>query len=318
MNRIGVAIADKPYGPFKPEEQSIQGIRGGIDPCVLIDKDGTAYLYYSMNALFVAKLKDNMIELETQPQRIANLPTQGLVEGPFAFERNGIYYLTYPHATNTERLEYATASSPMGPFTVKGVIMDESESGCWTNHHSIVDYKGQWYLFYHDKDLSPSFDKNRAIKADYLYFNDDGTIQKVIPTHRGVGIADAKKELQIDRYSEIGKDGVKVEFLDPNITFKGWKTVFSGQDSWIRFNKVDFGTDALKSFVAKAKSEAGSSIEIRIDAVDGKLLGKVDIAKNSDWSDVKSALSESTTGIHDLFVIHKDSNPVEIDWVKFE
>ena len=318
MNRIGVAVADKPYGPFKPEDQSIQGIRGGIDPCVLLDKDGSAYLFYSMNALFVAKLKDNMIELETQPQRIPNLPTQGLVEGPFAFERNGIYYLTYPHATTTERLEYATSSSPTGPFTVKGVIMDESPSGCWTNHHSIVEYKGQWYLFYHDKDLSPNFDKNRSIKADYLYFNDDGTIQKVIPTHRGVGISDAKKEIQIDRYSEISKEGVSVDYLDPNVTKKGWKTTLSNNDSWIRYNKVDFGQEKLKSVIAKALSESGSSVEIRIDSLDGQLIAKVEIPKSTDWSDIKADVSGNATGVHDLFVIHKDANPASIDWVKFE
>ena len=119
---------------------------------------------------------------------IDNLPTKGLLEGPFVFERNGIYYLTYPHVENkTERLEYAISSSPMGPFRPIGVIMDESASGCWTNHQSIVEYKGQWYLFYHDKDLSPDFDKNRSIRADRLFFNADGTIQKVIPTLRGVG-----------------------------------------------------------------------------------------------------------------------------------
>ena len=181
---IGVAIADNPYGPFKPEPTSIQGIRG-IDPGVIIDKDGSAYLFYS--DLMVAKLKENMVEIEGRPQQIANLPKKGLREGPFPFERNGIYYLTYPHVqNNTERLEYATASSPMGPYEWKSVIMDESASGCWTNL-SLLNTKGSgtcsimtW--------LSP-FDKNRAIKADYLYFNEDGTIQKVIPTVRGIGNA---------------------------------------------------------------------------------------------------------------------------------
>jgi len=195
---IGVAIADKPYGPFTPESQSIAGVRG-IDPGVLIDDDGSAYLFWG--GISVAKLKENMVELDSQPQRIANLPRPGLIEGPFPFKRNDIYYLTYPHEVDgQERLEYMTAGSPMGPYQWKGVIMDQSESGCWTNHQSIVEYKGQWYLFYHDKDLSPDFDKNRSIKADYLYFNEDGTIQKVIPTHRGVGISSALKEINIDRY----------------------------------------------------------------------------------------------------------------------
>ena len=81
----------------------------------------------------------------------------------------------------------------MGPFNFTGVIMDESP-GCWTNHHSIIQYKNQWYLFYHHNDYSPGFDKARSVRADSLFFNDDGTIQKVIPTFRGIGITKAQHQ----------------------------------------------------------------------------------------------------------------------------
>ncbi len=180
--QIGVAIADKPYGPFKPAATSIEGVKG-IDPSVLIDKDGSAYLFYSLNKIFVAKLKPNMREIEGEPTVIANLPTKGLLEGPFVFERNGVYYLTYPHVENkTERLEYATSTSRdravqtggRDPRRIRERLLDRSPL-----HRRI---QGQWYLFYHDKDLSPSFDKNRAIRADKLFFNADGTIRKVIPS----------------------------------------------------------------------------------------------------------------------------------------
>ncbi len=316
--RIGVAVADKPYGPFKPEEQPINGVRG-IDPCVFIDKDGAAYLYYSMNAIFVAGLKGNMVELDSEVQRIADLPTEGLVEGPFVFERNGIYYLTYPHEVEgAERLEYATGSSPTGPFEQKGVIMDKSASGCWTNHHSIVEYKGRWYLFYHDRDLSPEFDKNRSIKADYLFFNEDGTIQKVIPTHRGVGISSALKEIQVDRYSAISPEGVSVAFVDPVRKQNGWKAIMAATNAWIQYNRVDFGDGKLNAVTVDASSSTGGRIEIRIDGMDGPLVAQVDIPNNTDWNLVDAALSESPAGVHDLYVILKDSKNVEIDWIKFE
>ncbi len=313
---IGAAVADKPYGPFKPEPQSIQGVRG-IDPGVLIDDDGSAYLFWG--GISVAKLKENMVELDTQPQRISNLPSPGLIEGPFPFKRNGIYYLTYPHSLNggAERLEYSTSTSPMGPYEWKGVIMDQSKSGCWTNHHSIVEYKGQWYLFYHDKDLSPDFDKNRSIKADYLSFNEDGSIQKVIPTNRGVGISSALKEIQIDRYSEISEEGASIEFVNPDEKKIGWKTVLAAKGAWIRYNRVDFGQDKLNSVSARTISETGGVIEIRIDAADGKLLAEVNVAKNDNWNMAEAKLSESPTGVHDLFVVLKDDKKVEIDWVKF-
>jgi len=316
--RIGVAIADRPYGPFKPEEQPINGVRG-IDPCVLIDKDGTAYLYYSLNAIFVAKLKDNMVELDSEVLRIPDLPTEGLVEGPFVFERDGVYYLTYPHEVDgAERLEYATGSSPMGPFEQKGIIMDKSPSGCWTNHHSIVEYKGQWYLFYHDQDLSPDFDKNRAMKADYLFFNEDGTIRKVVPTHRGVGISSASKEIQIDRYSAVSPEGVSVAFVDPGRKQNGWKAVMTSPGSWVQYDRVDFGDGKLDAVVANALSPTGGSIEIRIDRVDGPLVAQFEIAGNTDWKVTHATLSQSPAGIHDLFVILKEAKNVEIDWVKFE
>ncbi len=314
--RIGVAIADKPYGPFKAEELPINGVRG-IDPGVLIDKDGSAYLFWG--GISMAKLKDNMVELDSQPQRVQNLPRPGLIEGPFPFERNGIYYLTYPHVQNkTERLEYSIASSPMGPYEWKGVIMDESASGCWTNHHSILEYKGQWYLFYHDKDLSPDFDKNRAIKADYLAFNEDGTIQKVIPTVRGVGITNARQEMQIDRYSAISEEGISIAFLNNENKHEGWKTILAAQGAWIQYNKVDFGNKPLGSVKIKASFSTGGTIAVRMDAVDGPLIAQVEVPQNTDWSVVSSPLSEIPSGIHDLVVMLTDAKNVEIDWIRFQ
>jgi hypothetical protein len=316
--RVGVAIADKPYGPFKPEAKAIEGVRG-IDPCVLIDKNGKAYIYYSMNKLFVAPLKDNMVELEAPAQAINNLPTKGLLEGPFAFERNGIYYLTYPHVENkTERLEYAISKSPLGPFTQTGVIMDESASGCWTNHHSIIEYKGQWYLFYHDKDLSPTFDKNRSARADRLFFNPDGTIKKVIPTLRGVGIAEARSKIQIDRYSALSKDGAAVSFVNDAVKFEGWKVALDGKNAWAQFDDVDFGKKALPTVTARALSSTGGRIEIHADTADGPLVARVDIAKGTDWSVVKAKVVKVPAGVHNLVVTMATDGHVEVDWVSFE
>jgi beta-xylosidase len=314
--RIGVAIADKPYGPFKPEQKPIEGANG-IDPCVLIDKDGSAYLFWARGRISVAKLKDNMLELDSPSQVIANLPTRGLIEGPFAFERNGIYYLTYPHVeTTVERLEYATSKSPMGPYQPAGVIMDESPDKCWTVHQSMVEYKGQWYLFYHDKDLSPNFDKNRSIRAEKMFFNDDGTIQKVVPTFRGVGIVDAKSKIQIDRYSAISPKGVTVSFLNETNTFGGWKISLNGMNTWVQFNQVDFGKNPLKSVNVRAVSSTGGTVEIHLDNANGSLLAKV--AAGKEWKSIQSKLQNAPSGIHDLVVTHNENTDVDLDWVSFE
>ncbi|HEU4653769.1 MAG TPA: carbohydrate-binding protein, partial [Steroidobacteraceae bacterium] len=256
--------------------------------------------------------------IDGEPKVIENLPEKGLLEGPFPLERNGIYYLTYPHVENkTERLEYATSSSPMGPFKQAGVILDESESGCWTVHHSLLDWKGQWYLFYHDKDLSPSFDKNRSIRADKLFFNPDGTIQKVTPTLRGVGLVDAKSEIQIDRYSAKSPENVAISFLDDSNPHAGWKTTFSGADSWVRFNEVDFGSGKGKSIRVRAKSDNGGTLDIRLDSQDGPVLARVTVGKGSDWKVASASAKKIPAGVHDLFVTQTGGGPVEIDWVSF-
>ncbi len=315
--RIGVAISEKPYGPFIPETKPIDGVRG-IDPNPFIDEDGQAYLYWSAGNIYGAKLKDNMLELASEPKVIENLPKKGLKEGPYLFKRNGIYYLTYPHVENkTERIEYAISDNPLGPFEVKGVIMDESPN-CWTNHHSIIEYNSQWYLFYHHNDLSPHFDKNRSVRIDSLFFNEDGTIQKVIPTLRGVGVTKASQKIQIDRYSAISKEGASIAFNDSNNTFEGWKAMFDKANAWLMYSRVDFGNNKFKSAIIRAFSKNGSLIQLTLNNEKGPVISHVKIPKGDTWQTVKAPVIRSIKGVQDLVVILKNDNTAEIDWISFE
>ena len=316
--RVGVAVSNKPTGPFIPQAEPIKNVRG-IDPNVFIDKDGQAYLYWSAGNIYGAKLRENMLELDSEVKTLGNLPSKGLKEGPYLFERNGIYYLTYPHVENkTERLEYATGDNPLGPIKFTGVIMDESESGCWTNHHSIIQFKDQWYLFYHDKNYSPRFDKARSIRADSLFFNADGTIKKVIPTLRGIGISDAKKEIQVDRYSAISNEGIAIDFIDTTNRFAGWKTIFNKPGAWVQYNSVDFGARSLKTVSVNAISETGGTLQIRTGSVDGPVVAEVNIPKSTEWKLTKTAVVKLPKGVQNLFVILKDNKELATDWIRFE
>jgi hypothetical protein len=315
---IGVAISENPEGPFVPQPEPVKNVLG-VDPNPFIDKDGQAYLYWSMGRIIVAKLKDNMLELASEPQEVKNLPDKGLKEGPYMFERNGIYYMTYPHVENTiERLEYATGDNPMGPFTFAGVIMDESPMGCWTNHQSIIEFNDQWYLFYHQNDLSPKFDKSRSIRIDSLFFNQDGTIQKVTPTLRGAGVSNALQKIEIDRYSAKSDTGVSIAFLDTTNTFEGWKIILDGEDAWIRYNKVDFGSREPRSVRLRVFSKDENIVQIRFDKPDGPVLSEVKIPGGEDWSLADASVSKFQPGMHDLVIILKSDHPVEIDWIQFE
>jgi len=285
---------------------------------VFIDKDGQAYLYWALGNVYGAKLKENMMELASEPKVLGELPQKGLKEGPYLFERNGIYYLTYPHVENkTERLEYAIGDNPLGPFKFAGVIMDESPN-CWTNHQSIIAFKGQWYLFYHYNDLSPKFDKARSIRADSLFFSADGTIRKVSPTLRGVGITDATHIVETDRFGMKSETGVAVDFIDTTNRFAGWKAIFSSPGSWLQYNTVDFGGKKLKSLTARCSSLSGATLQVRLDSMNGPVIGEIAIPKTQAWKEVKVKISGWLPGIHHLLVVQEKGQAAELDWVRFE
>ncbi|HEU0227795.1 MAG TPA: family 43 glycosylhydrolase [Arachidicoccus soli] len=311
---IGVAVADKPNGPFVPQAKPITGVHG-IDPNVFIDKDGQAYLYFAQGNIYVAKLKSNMLELASEPKIVQGLPDKGLKEGPFLFERKGTYYLTYPHvADKTEQLEYATSNNPMGPFNVIGLLMDASKD-CWTNHQSIIKYNGQWYLFYHHNDYSPHFDKARSVRADSLFFNNDGTIRKVIPTFRGVGITKASGKIQIDRYSAISNEGASIAFLDNADTFKGWELTLNTSHAWVQYNSVDFGNKRLKTIQARVRSITGGEIEIHLNSVNGPVIGRAEIPQTDSWQVVEGNIYKFESGIHNIVITPKGNTNVDVDWI---
>lgn len=316
---VGVAVADKPEGPFMPMFEPIKGVNG-IDPCVLIDKDGQSYIYWAGNGMWAAKLKDNMMELDSEPQRVEGLP-EGFKEGPFVFERQGKYYFTFPwvrEKDGTETLAYAMGDSPMGPFQFKGIIMDESPTGCWTNHHSIVEYQDQWYLFYHHNDYSPQFDKNRSTRIDTLSFLADGSIKKVIPTLRGVGTTPARSLIKIDRYSAKSDKGVNIGFIDDADRFKGWKTTFSSPQAYIIYNKVDFGREPVSQITLQTKSAAGGTLEVRDGGAKGRVIAKIKVPKGKDWRQVTVPVTYAPVGIHNLYVTMTQGRLIEVNGMWFD
>ncbi|MBQ5404484.1 MAG: family 43 glycosylhydrolase [Bacteroidales bacterium] len=337
---IGVAIADSPEGPFKPVESNIKGI-SGIDPCVLLASDGNAYIFWGPGRC--AKLKDNMTEIEddtpTETVKFGDREFQmsGVnclkdspsrqAEGPFAFEYNGNYYLTYPYVReNTEVLGYAMSKNPMGPYQYKGLIMKEHASGCWTNHHSIINYKGQWYLFYHHNDYSPQDDKRRSVRIEKLFFNPDGTIQEVKPTLRGVGIVDALSKLQVDRYSSASND-VKINFLDTTDRFLGWEVTLDKKGSYVTFSDVDFSNINDGYFTAAVKANKNTKFTIREKNSSGKIIAGADVIcitegqfkrdYSGQYLTVTAPLKYTPKGITDICIVC-EGEAVTVDYVQFK
>ena len=325
---IGVAIANRPEGPYMPEKESIKGV-GGIDPCVLIDDDGAAYLYWSGMGIRGGRLKENMTELANGSQVMEGLP-EGFKEGPFAFKRDGRYYLTFPWVRKdkgTETLAYAMSDSPLGPWQFKGIIMTEHDNSCWTNHHSLVEYKGQWYLFYHRNHYSPNMDKRRSACIEKVTFNADGTIQEVKQTLRGVGITAATSKIEIDRYSSIS-EGTTVAFNDTTATFNGWHAILPKKGSWVRYNEVDFSSITDGYVVVRAKANANTSFTIRDKSKKGKVIAKLDITVEGEtgpfrrsmkgqWMTLTVPVEYVPKGITNLCVVCEGPE-VCIDWLQFK
>jgi hypothetical protein len=151
-----------------------------------------------------------------------------------------------------------------------------------------------------------------------LIFNEDGTIKKVIPTLRGVGLTDASQKIQIDRYSLKSDKGASIAFLDTLNTFGGWKTILDTANAWIQYNGVDFGKKNFKSVKLRALSKTGGTLQIRLDKVDGPMIAHLEIPKSDEWNIANSPLSEFHLGVHNLIVLLKDNKNVEVDWVSFE
>ena len=352
---VGVAIADSPEGPFIPEPEPIKGING-IDPCVLQASDGNAYIFWGNGRC--AKLKENMKELaDDNPKStvkfgnrememigvncLEGLPNRQ-AEGPFAFEYNGNYYLTYPYVReNTEVLGYAMSKSPMGPYEYKGLIMAEHANGCWTNHHSIINYKGQWYLFYHHNDFSPSDDKRRSVCIEKLFFNADGTIQEVKPTMRGVGINNATEKIEIDRYSEASSD-VTTQLIDTVNTFRSYQAALPKKGSWLKYNDVNFdGITGDSYLIISVKAAGNTEFCVREKSATGKVIAKISLNNivpeetpnapagggmmgrfrrdmRGQWLTQTSALAYVPKGVTDLVITNEGNAEVAVDYILFK
>jgi len=193
---IGVAVSDSPLGPFKDARGSalitndmtedVNISWDDIDPTVWIEENGQAYLFWGNTQLYWAKLKDNMIELEGEIQRI-NLPK--FTEAPYIHKKGDYYYLSYAYDF-PEKTAYAMSDNIEGPWYFKG-ILNEVAGHSNTNHQSIINYKGKDYFIYHNGSFPTTGDSfRRSVCIDYLYYNPDGTLKRIVMTTEGVSAAE--------------------------------------------------------------------------------------------------------------------------------
>ena len=199
---IGVAVADDPRGPFVDARGSAlvtneMTTAAGhswdtIDPTVFIDDDGTPWLAWGNGVYYYARLAPTMTELDGP---IMTAPVKHFEEGPWLHKRGDLYYLTYAGideaVSSNEQIHYSTSTSVTGPWEYRGMLTGPGENS-FTIHPGIVEFQDQWYFFYHDAgltigDLEGDIGR-RAVRVEYLYYNEDGTIRPIEQTDTGVSI----------------------------------------------------------------------------------------------------------------------------------
>ena len=198
----GVATSNNPAGPFENPVRITLDKSGepisGIDPAVFKDDDGKVYLYWGQIYAYAGELTDDLTKVKEDTLVKGTLTEKEhcFHEGSSMRKRNGIYYYVFAdtHRNRPTALGYATSKSPLGPFTYQGIIIDNF--GCdpktWNNHGSMECVNGQWYIFYHCSTGNSRY--RRRMRAEPIYFDDNGLIKEVKPTSIGMGDPYKKSE----------------------------------------------------------------------------------------------------------------------------
>ena len=218
--RIGVATSSSPVGPFTPQPEAIKE-SFSIDPAVFKDDDGSYYMYFGgiwggqlqrwRTGTFkaegegplvhlpknnepalcakVARLNNDLLEFDEVPKEVvitdeddkpllAGDNDRRFFEASWMHKYKGKYYFSYSTG-DTHYLCYAIGDNPYGPFKYGGRILNPVIG--WTSHHSIVEFKGKWYLFYHDSSLSKGITHLRSVKVTEITYDKVGKIQTINP-----------------------------------------------------------------------------------------------------------------------------------------
>lgn len=188
MFRTGVAVSDRPEGPFT-DEGPIQGVDWGQDPALFVDDDNTPYLFWGAGGgCKGARLTEDLMSAVPGTQQDLSKQLTHVFEGPWVNKIKGRYYLTYPGLVDEkwpEKMFWATADKPLGPYTFGGMFMDTHQDFAGTNHGSVIEFDGKWIFFYHSSWLSGGKSEVRNLMADYLEFDDTGCLKMVKPTRQG-------------------------------------------------------------------------------------------------------------------------------------
>ena len=307
---IGVAVSDSPTGPFrdaigKPLFEN--GSWDHIDPTVMIDDDGQAWLMWGNPRIYYLKLNKDMISYSGELGMI-DMTEEGFgapsmdkrekdkkykdnyTEGPwlrkvdaskYKVDPAKAYQLLYAAGGVPEHISYSTAPSPTGPWTYAGPIMPLCDTKSFTNHCGVADYKGHSYFFYHTGKLPNGGGFGRSVAVEEFKYNADGSFPTIMPTDEGVqpvGKFDPYRKVEAETMAF--SKGIKTEQNDE----VGVYVTDIHNGDYIKLQNVAFDNKYPRVFKARVASGLrGGQIEIRLDSVRGRCLGKVNVPGTGGW-----------------------------------
>ena len=335
---IGVAVADSPTGPFKDalgKPLFENGSWDHIDPTVMIDDDGQAWLMWGNPQVYYLKLNRDMISYEGE---LGKLPMteeafggpmmkerekgkkykDSYVEGPWLTKRNGVYQLLYAAGGVPEHISYSTAPSPLGPWKYAGEIMPLCDTNSFTNHCGVADYKGHSYFFYHTGKLPQGGGFGRSVAVEEFKYNADGSFPTIMPTDEGVKpVAEFSPYRKVEAETMAFSRGVKTEQNDEVGVYVS--DIHNGD--YIKLQNVCFCNKLPRTFTARVASGLrGGNIEVRVDSINGKILCKLEVPATGGWEKWQTLTADFTElvkGRHDLYLVftgRKGPKLFNFDW----
>ena len=319
--KIGVATSLSPVSGFTPGGY-IEGLGGFamIDPAVFVDTDGQAYLYYGGGGKCAGvKLKSDMTEIDGTPQAMTNL--DDFHEATWVFKRNNIYYLTYAdNNRGANRMRYATSSQPLGPWTYQGVYLQPT--GCDTTHGSVVEYKGQWYQFYHNCSISGR-GTLRSVCVDLLNFDADGHILQVVQTKTGPPAAGPAPALNTNTIMIAASSGI----VSNGAAVIADSAAYGGEcvhnlhltNAYLELHGVDGGTKGGRASmdIHYASVDTGAKLRLTVNGVDYSYINTL---STGGWSEFTGDALETiplAPGVTNVIRFTGGNSGVNLDYIMF-
>lgn len=323
-NTEGVAVSDSPAGPFKKGEVMDMAGYNEIDPAVFIDEDGQGYYLWGQFTVKMARLKPGMKEIDpsTILDSVITERDHFFHEGATMVKRNSIYYLVYSHMGRADMptcIGYSTATSPMGPYTYGGVIIDNDhcDPGNWNNHGSLLEFNGQWYVFYHRSTHGCRTMRKACVEP--IFFNPDGSISEVEMTSQGAaGPFSAFDTIQAERACMLFGN-VRIQAFSDREEELG--KIQAGDRAVFKY--VDFWEGADSVSICLKMVNPGGMIHLVADRPWNRPFATIGVPAEIPAKDriILKAGTGSLAGVHALWLRFSgegEEDMFTIDWLLFE